>query len=45
MAGFARPVRLSLRIIAAQTNLSHVTVYNIVNQKGYYNLEMELAQV
>jgi len=36
---------LSLRKIAAQTNLTHVTVYNIVNQKGYYNLERELAQV
>ena len=36
---------LSLRKIAAQTNLTHVTVYNIVNQKGYYNLKRELAQV
>lgn len=32
---------LSCRKIAKQMNISHVTVYNIVNQKGYYSASRE----
>lgn len=36
---------LSCRKIAQQMNISHVTVYNIVNQKGYYSASSEKAKI
>ena len=36
---------LSLRQIAKQTHLSHVTVYNIVNQKGFYKDTSQIDEV
>jgi site-specific DNA recombinase len=36
---------LSCRKIAKQMNISHVTVYNIVNQKGYYSVNSETVKI
>jgi DNA invertase Pin-like site-specific DNA recombinase len=36
---------LSCRKIANQMNISHVTVYNIVNQKGYYSANTEKIEI
>jgi site-specific DNA recombinase len=36
---------LSSRKVAEQMNISHVTVYNIVNQKGYYSIPCENTKI
>lgn len=36
--------KVSYRKIASQMNISHMTVYNIVNQKGYYRVPLETSK-